>query len=72
MRIVKIKKVRYCQECDFFNFVREGGKKDNKYYRYRCKNPESIRKNGNYRIINKRKASKGIIPDWCKLEDYPI
>ena len=66
MTAIKIKKVRYCQECDFFNFTR--GKK---YHRYRCHNPDSLRKNGNYRMINKGRASKGEIPGWCSLEDYP-
>ena len=66
MRVVKMKKVRYCQECDLFNVVL--GKK---YHRYRCHNPESMRKNGNYRIINKDEVSRGTIPEWCKLEDYP-
>jgi len=70
LRIVKKEKIEYCQKCDFFSFVRAGVSKNNKYYRYKCKNPESLRKNGNYRIINKAKASKGIIPGWCKLEDY--
>ena len=57
MKIIKVERGNYCY------FFRYAG-------RFRCHNPKATRKNGNYRIINRKLAFSGKFPSWCPLEDY--
>ena len=66
---MKVLKFERCNYCIFFRFLAPEikGKIVN---RFRCYNPKAIRKNGNYRIINRKLAFSGKFPSWCPLEDY--
>lgn len=64
MKIIKIERGNYC---NFFKFKSET--KD-KISRFKCYNPQAVRKNGNYRIINRKLAYSGKFPNWCPLENY--
>jgi len=62
-------KIGICNICKFFRFEWPDVKQVS---RFRCINPESKRKNGNSRIINRKMVLSGKIPGWCGLEDYPV
>ena len=63
MKILKIERSNYCK---YFRFVySESGK----WNRFKCAHPETKRKNGNSRIINRKLALSGRFPKWCPLED---
>lgn len=65
---MKMLKIEHCYNCKYYQYTRD---KDNmKIKRFNCYNLENKRKNGNYRIINRRLAFSGKIPRWCNLEDY--
>ena len=64
---MKIMKIERCNYCRFFNFKPGMG---NAINRFKCYNPNTVRKNGNYRIINRDIAMGGKFPQWCDLEDY--
>ena len=64
---MKIMKIGICNSCKFYRFEWPDVKQVS---RFRCTNPESKRKNGNYRIINRDIAMGGKFPKWCDLEDY--
>ena len=69
---MKILKIEHCSKCEYFNYlpVNDSFPYHSKISRFKCYNLESVRGNGNYRIINRKLALKGEIPNWCKLEDY--
>ena len=62
-------KLEHCFNCKDNKFFHDPEKKLN---RFKCKNVEARRKNGNYRILNKRAIMWGHFPGWCPLEDYVI
>ena len=62
-------KIERCNYCKFFK-LRSGPKGE--LNRFRCYNPDTVRGNGSYRIINRDTAMKGSFPGWCKLEAYPV
>lgn len=64
---MKILKIEDCMKCGYFNFVHGI---NGKVARFKCYNPDTIRKNGNYRIINRKLALWGKSPIWCGLENY--
>ena len=57
-------RIHYCLACGFNKFFL--GIKIN---RFRCRNPETRRKNNSYRILNKELIMRGHFPKWCTLED---
>ena len=61
---MKLMRIHYCLACKFNKFFL--GKKIN---RFRCTDPDSRRKNGSFRILNKNLIMRGDFPKWCKLED---
>lgn len=67
---MKILQILHCLACKHNRHNPEVKKTGIIFYRFRCYNEDSKRKNGEYRIINKRLVTKGKIPGWCKLEDY--
>ena len=60
-------RIHYCLSCKFNKFFL--GDKTNKINRFRCTDPDSRRKNGSFRILNKNLIMRGDFPKWCKLED---
>ena len=60
-------RIHYCIACKFNKFFL--GDKTNKINRFRCTDPDSRRKNGSFRILNKNLIMRGDFPKWCKLED---
>jgi hypothetical protein len=61
---MKMMKIERCNYCRFFKF-----KTGIKLNRFKCYNPDTRRKNKNYRIINKDIAMSGKFPLWCSLAD---
>jgi len=66
---LKILRIERCNHCKFFDFMPGSFLEMN---RFKCSNPDTVRKNGNYRIINRDIAMRGKITTWCGLEDYPV
>ncbi|MCK5566462.1 MAG: hypothetical protein KAI62_01035 [Actinomycetia bacterium] len=66
---MKILKIEHCHNCKFYQYHRD--EITMRIKRFKCYNPDNKRKNGNYRIINRRLAFSGKIPKWCRLEDWP-
>jgi len=62
---LKIDKIECCITCRFNKFFHEP-----RINRFKCLNDDSKRKNGNYRIINRKIALSDKFPGWCTLEDY--
>ena len=61
-------KIHHClPACQFNKFFL--GDKTNKINRFKCTNPDAKRKNGSFRILNKRIIMRGHFPKWCPLED---
>ena len=56
-------RIHYCIACKWNKFFL------GKINRFRCTNPDSKRKNGSFRILNKGLIMRGHFPTWCKLED---
>jgi len=71
-RIIKIEKLEHCQRCGYFHYNIDTRGFVTKLNRYECHNPAAIRKNGSYRILNRKDVGRGLIPGWCPLEDYMI
>lgn len=63
---MRIERGNYCM---YFNFENPDPRK--KLSRFKCYNPKAIRKNGNFRIINRKLAFSGKFPKWCPLENWP-
>jgi len=66
---MKISKIERCNYCCYFKF-RPGDYLERN--RFKCSNPDTVRGNGNFRIINRKTAMNGKFPTWCGLEDYDI
>ena len=64
---MKIDKIECCIICRFNKFFHES-----KINRFKCMHEKAKRKNGNYRIINRKIALSDKFPTWCVLEDYPV
>ena len=64
---MKMLKIEHCFNCKYNDFFPDPKKRLN---RFKCKNNKVIRKNGNYRILNKKIIMWGHFPKWCPLEDY--
>ena len=67
MNKLKLMRIHYCIACKWNKFFL--GDKTNKINRFRCTNLDSRRKNGSFRIINRKLAFSGKFPKWCPLED---
>jgi hypothetical protein len=67
-------KIERCNYCRFFKWIPGTRLCDpvEERSRFRCYNPEAVRKNGSFRIINRKLAWAGKFPKWCPLEDYVI
>ena len=66
---MKIIKYERCNYCSFFKYLTTEIKGEIITI-FKCYNPKAIRKNGNYRIINRKLAYSGKFPPWCPLEDF--
>jgi len=62
-------RIHYCLACKFNKFFLKGLLVE-KINRFRCTNPDTRRKNGSFRILNKDLIMRGHFPEWCPLEDY--
>ena len=71
MKVLLIERCNYCKYFKFKLGVYRDDIKTISLSRFKCYNPETARKNSNYRIINRKLALGGKFPSWCNLEDYP-
>lgn len=65
---MKLMRIHYCLPgCSYNKFFL--GDKTNKINRFRCTHPEAKRKDGSFRILNKKLIMRGHFPKFCPLED---
>ncbi len=66
---MKMLKIESCHSCKHYKFEWPDYKIPG---RFKCYYHKNLRKNGKARIMNRKNVYRGIIPGWCKLEDYPV